>query len=235
MSENKWTGAVVYARYSPRPDSKQVAEVDTIDAQFAAAETACKRMGIPVLSRHHDRAKSGRTLDRDGLWDAILRLSAGNLLMVTKLDRLSRSVAQYCSIEERALRKHAQIYSLNGEGTLSTSPEDKMVRQIITSVNECKATAGAMLTKARMRYYQKQGRRMGGGPAPYGMAYDVDDRKAMHKVPEEQAVIREILAMHAEGVSNRGIARELEKRGRLNRGRPRWPHDLIRRILLREL
>lgn len=76
----------------------------------------------------------------------------------------------------------------------------------------------ASLTSAAMQH--KRSKRELVGAVPYGYALAADG-VALVEVPQEQAVIAEVRAMRAAGLSLRRVSRELEARGSLARnGKP---------------
>jgi site-specific DNA recombinase len=85
--------AIVYARFSPRPDA---AESESNAAQLDLCRAYAKQMGWTVTDEHQDTALSGDDEDRPGLWAALDALPRKGVLLAYKLDRLARSI--YLSI-----------------------------------------------------------------------------------------------------------------------------------------
>ncbi len=77
----------------------------TIPAQTYALTDHCKAKGFPLVTITKDEAKSGKTLRRDGLDEALDLIRAGqaNVLMVCKLDRATRDAFDAFGLE-RELR-----------------------------------------------------------------------------------------------------------------------------------
>ena len=88
-------------------------------------------------------------------------------------------------------------------------------------------------TRAAMRRYQREGRRMGGN-CPFGWKRDPDDDARMTYEPKEREIIDMIVMYYEQGNSLREIARKLVQGGVRNRLGGPWHHYQVRRILERE-
>jgi len=84
-----------------------------------------------------------------------------------------------------------------------------------------------------MRSYQSNGRRMSKEP-PWGTRVDPKAPGRLIADTEEVATIDTIKELYEGGMGLRAIARELTKQGVDRRGKTKWNHVLIRRILIRE-
>lgn len=103
-------------------------------AQRAAIEVECHRRGLPVLAVAEDAGISAKTLDRPGLVDALERLASGeaSVLVVAKLDRLARSVADFASL---VLLAEREGWSIVACGLIDqTTPEGRLMAHLIASV-----------------------------------------------------------------------------------------------------
>src|SRR4051794_28008034 len=78
-----------------------------LDAQRAAIEAEFTRRRWSAVEYIEDAGHSARTLRRPGLTRALERLKAGeaSILVVAKMDRLSRSLIDFASIMQRAQRE----------------------------------------------------------------------------------------------------------------------------------
>ena len=89
--------AIGYVRVST---DGQVESGAGLQAQRATILTECERRGLPLLEIVEDAGLSAKTLDRPALAGAVARLEAGEaaVLVVAKLDRLARSVADFANL-----------------------------------------------------------------------------------------------------------------------------------------
>ena len=90
-STKRTLGVVAYLRVSTE---EQAVSGLGLAAQERAIKAECKRRGLSLVAIHTDAGLSGKTLTRPALTAALAALDsgAGSVLMVAKLDRLTRSV-----------------------------------------------------------------------------------------------------------------------------------------------
>jgi DNA invertase Pin-like site-specific DNA recombinase len=88
-----------YARVST---GHQAANGYGLDAQEVAIRSSCELRGWVLTGIHRDEGESGKNLDRPALRKALEEIAAGDAkgLLVSKLDRLTRSVADFASLLE---------------------------------------------------------------------------------------------------------------------------------------
>ena len=243
------TRAILYLRFSPRPDA---ADTESLAVQRDHCVAWIAKQGCTLGGEFADPNKSGADVDRPGLWDAIAALKKGDVLVCYKLDRLARDVALSFSIQAAVEKRGAHIVSAMGEGTWGDTPGDKLVRTILSSLDEYNRIVSNIRTQAAMMRHQRAGRRMS-SPAktPYGWAPDpnsfgsVPDEQNPGKwlpdphvtarlveVPDEQEFIREVVDSFSAGESVASIIARLNTGGVKCRGHV-WRQCDVRRILKR--
>jgi DNA invertase Pin-like site-specific DNA recombinase len=172
------------------------------------------------------------------LWNAILALHRGYVLVAYRADRLARSVYLSEYINRAVRKKRAKIEVVDGSRN-GDSPEDVFVRQVMAAYAEMERKIIAARTKAAMLRHQSNGIAMGSVP-PYGKqagpercVLGKNGQPKMQKTwidnPEEQKIIKMIRSMRARSCNYREIARLLNKKGVPARGK-RWHHTSIRQI-----
>ncbi len=222
------TRCILYARFSPRPDA---AESESNATQLELCRAHAARAGWRVAGEHQDDALSGDDLDRPGLWAAVEELKKGDILLVSKLDRLARSVYLAVDLERQAEAAGARIVSVAGEGTATNNPDDQLIRGIVQLLAQYQKRAQAARTRAAMQRHQAGGRRMSRADrCPLGWRPDPNDPKRMQKDPAEAAAIDRARALHSGGLSLRAICRQLAAEGLCLRG---GHHQAIARVLAR--
>ena len=221
----KRTRAVIYTRFSPRRNAD---ESESIETQLDLRRAYCRRKGYLIAGEFEDRALSGADEDRPGLWSAIDALRSGVILVAYKLDRLARDVYLSELIQRETAKRGAIIETVEG-GVNGDSPENRMVRQVLQAFAEYERKVIAIRTRVAMLRHQATGRRMS-AKLPYGWTEDPDDPARMVRDADEQAIIRRIVQLDAEGLGLREIARELDDDGTLCRG-GQWHHSTIKTIL----
>ena len=96
-------------------------------AQRAAIEAECARRGWTLVAVHED-ALSGKSLKRPGMSAALEAVESGvaAAIVVAKLDRLSRSLADFASLMARAQSGHWNLVALDLGIDLTTAAGEFM-------------------------------------------------------------------------------------------------------------
>ena len=132
------------------------AEGQDLTPQVSALEAAgCRRI-------HEERASGGRW-DRPELARVLGRLAAGDVLVVWKLDRLSRSLKDLLVILERVGAAGAGFRSLN-ESIDTTVPAGRMMMQMLGAFAEYEREMVRERTQAGLKAARAQGRHGGRQP-----------------------------------------------------------------------
>jgi DNA invertase Pin-like site-specific DNA recombinase len=136
------------------------------------------------------------TLKRAGLQGPIDVLDSGiaDVLVIAKLDRLSRSVAQDAQVVDRAKRKGWSLVALDF-GLDTTTPAGEMVANVILSTAQYERRLIGQRTRDALAAKREQGVRLGRPQA----------------LPDN--VVQRIVAARYAGSSFRAIAAQLEMEG----------------------
>ncbi len=132
-------------------------------AQRAAIDAEVARRGWELLEVvGEDAGASSATLDRAGLRDALARLDRGeaDVLVVAKLDRLSRSVAQGAQVMDRARTTGWSLVALDF-GLDTTTPAGEMVANVILSTAQYERRLIGQRTKDALAAKRADGVRLG--------------------------------------------------------------------------
>jgi DNA invertase Pin-like site-specific DNA recombinase len=143
----------------------------------------------------------------------MIRRGRGNTLIVAKLDRLSRSLKDVCTLVEE-LFGDERYHLLSLCGMVNThSAAGRMVLMNLANFSQYEREMTSERTRAAFQYMKAQGVRL--GPAPYGyeLSHEVDEKGRRLLVPldREQAVLRKIESLRADGLSLREIAKSLNE------------------------
>src|SRR2546422_1839154 len=130
------------------------ARVSTNDQETATQVAALKAAGCERIYR--EKASGGRW-DRPELHRLLDQLRKGDVLVVWKLDRLSRSLKDVLSIMERVEKARAGFRSLT-EVIDTTSPAGRMMMQMVGSFAEFERAMLKERTKAGLEAARKDGR-----------------------------------------------------------------------------
>jgi len=208
-------GVVGYLRVSTE---EQAVSGLGLAAQRAAIETECARRGLELLVVHTDPGLSGKSLARPGLSAVLADLDAGRgtVLMVAKLDRLSRSVHDATGLLLRADRAGWGLIALDANVD-TTTPQGAAMTQVLAVFAELERRLIGERTKAALAVKKAQGVKLG----------------RPRTLPAE--VIERIQSAHAAGVSWSAIARELNATAvPTAQGGVRWYPATVRLIATRD-
>ena len=208
----------VYTRKSSEEGLEQ--EFNSLHAQRDACEAyiASQRSEGWVLVRdqYDDGGISGGTLDRPGLKRLLADIDDGlvDVVVVYKIDRLSRSLADFAKLVEVFDRNGVTFVSVTQSFNTTTSM-GRLTLNILLSFAQFEREVTAERIRDKVAASRRKGMWMGGCP-PFG--YEVKDRKLV--VNEGDAAhVRWIFARFIEIGSGTELAREIAKRGvRTSRG-----------------
>ena len=130
------------------------ARVSTNDQDTAAQSAALKAAGCEVI--FHEKASGGRW-DRPELHKLLAQLRKGDVVVVWKLDRLSRSLRDVLILMERIQEKKAGFRSLT-EAIDTTPPAGRMMMQMVASFAEFERAMLKERTMAGLESARKDGR-----------------------------------------------------------------------------
>lgn len=179
-------------------------------------------------------AESAKSLKRTGLQQALGMLKAGKAdgLLIVKLDRLTRSIAdwQYLIDTYFCERGGKQLLSVN-DSIDTRSAGGRLVLNVLVTVAQWEREAIAERTKEALRH--KISRRQRVGKVRFG--YDLaPDGVSLVENPAEQQVVALMRDMRAAGCTLRRIAAALTAHGILTKeGNTQWQHQTVAYILRR--
>jgi DNA invertase Pin-like site-specific DNA recombinase len=130
------------------------ARVSTSEQDTAAQRAALKAAGCDIV--FEEKASGGRW-DRPELHRVLDQLGKGDLMVVWKLDRLSRSLSDVLKIMERIQEKKAGFRSLT-ESIDTTTPAGRMIMQMVASFAEFERAMLRERTQIGMEAARKDGR-----------------------------------------------------------------------------
>jgi site-specific DNA recombinase len=202
----------VYTRKSSEEGLEQ--EFNSLHAQREACEAfiASQRSEGWVLVRDQfdDGGISGGTLDRPGLQRLLADIEDGlvDVVVVYKIDRLSRSLADFAKLVEVFDRNGVTFVSVTQSFNTTTSM-GRLTLNILLSFAQFEREVTAERIRDKVAASRRKGMWMGGVP-PYG--YRVENRKLV--IDDERAEhVRWIFARFLEIGSGTELAREVAKRG----------------------
>jgi DNA invertase Pin-like site-specific DNA recombinase len=123
-----------YARCST---AEQQASGLGLAAQETAIRAECDRRGWDLIEVVKDEGESGKSLARPGLQGALRRIAARDVdgLVASKLDRISRSVADFADLLEWFNGAGATLLAID-VGVDTSTPGGKLVCGVFSAVSE---------------------------------------------------------------------------------------------------
>lgn len=135
-----------------------------VDAQLEVVRAEVCRRGWNLVGTLADRAVSGATPpdQRPQLGPALKRLDAGrvDVLVVQRLDRITRSLADWALLVERSQKRGWAIVAV-AEGIDLASPAGEMVAGMLAAVAQFERRLISSRTREAMAAAKARGRRLG--------------------------------------------------------------------------
>jgi DNA invertase Pin-like site-specific DNA recombinase len=143
-------------------------------AQRQAIQHEAVRRGWTDVEYVEDGGYSGGSLDRPGISGLIPRLRRGDVLVVSKLDRLSRSLLDAVGLLEQAQRRGFVVVALD-LGVDTGTPTGRLVASVMAAVAAWEREIIGQRTRDAMQAKKAQGTRFG---RPSQIPADVQERIA---------------------------------------------------------
>jgi site-specific DNA recombinase len=220
----------IYTRKSSEEGLEQ--EFNSLQAQREACEafiTSQRHEGwVCLRAGYNDGGFSGATIDRPALQRLLADLTAGRVdtVVVYKIDRLTRSLADFAKIVEILDARGASFVSVTQQFNTTTSM-GRLTLNVLLSFAQFEREVIGERIRDKIAASKRKGMWMGGVP-PFG--YRAQDRKLII-VDSEAEIVRFIFRRYAELGSVRLLKEELAARniqsklrtsaaGRISGGKP---------------
>ncbi|MFA5337652.1 MAG: recombinase family protein, partial [Candidatus Omnitrophota bacterium] len=165
-----------------------------------------------INERYDDNGFTGSNTNRPSLQKLINDIKEGkvNMVVVYKLDRLSRSLVDFVQILKFFAEHDVAFASITQPIDTSTST-GKLMLHILSSFAEFERELISERTRDKMGAARKRGQWLGGRP-PLG--YDIaKDKKELVVNQEDAGLIREIFALYLKGNSLLKVAQIINEKG----------------------
>src|ERR1700746_1304341 len=212
QSLNKVFRCAIYTRKSTEYNLDL--EFNSLDAQREACEAYIKSQaheGWRLVPTHYDDgAFSGASLDRPALQELLAEVRSGkvDVAVVYKVDRLTRSLADFAKLVELFERHCVSFVSVTQSFNTTTSMGRLPLNVLLSFAQFEREIAGE-----RIRDKIAASKRKGlwvGGSVPLGYA---SINKRLTVVPEEAETVRPIFRRYLEVGSVRALVEDLDRRG----------------------
>jgi DNA invertase Pin-like site-specific DNA recombinase len=168
-----------------------------LEAQRTAIRLACEQRGWELVGVVEDAGFSAATLARPGITEAFEVVESGgaSVLVVAKLDRLSRSLLDFAAVMERSRRERWALVALD-LGVDTTTPQGEMMANILATFAQFERRLISQRTKDALAVRRAQGVRLG---RPRVLSPEITER--VWRMHRRGSTLRRIAArLNAEGV-----------------------------------
>jgi len=200
--------AIGYARVST---DKQADRGVSLEAQTEKIRAMAVVHNAELVDIIVDGGESAKSLNRPGMERLLALVDSGAVeaVIVAKLDRLTRSVKDLCTLLERFERREVTLISV-AESLDTGSAAGRLVLNIMTAVSQWEREAIGERTRDAMSHKRSLRERVGNIAFGYRLSSD-----GVHVEPEptEQATIAAVAELRSNGMSLRRIAKDLNRRG----------------------
>jgi DNA invertase Pin-like site-specific DNA recombinase len=139
------------------------ARVSTDTQDLTAQREGLQALGVPPERMYVDHGLTGAHRDRPGLREALAACRTGDTLVVTKLDRLARSLPDARDIVDD-LTKHGVKLNLGGSVHDPTDPVGRLLFNVLAMIAEFEADLIRARTREGMKVAKAKGRLRGKQP-----------------------------------------------------------------------
>jgi DNA invertase Pin-like site-specific DNA recombinase len=201
----------------------------TIEAQRDRVRAFALANDLPLARVVEDKGESAKSLERPGMAEVLHFLDVGGAgLLVTKLDRLTRSVRDFCFLlEEYFARPGGPVLLSASESVDARSAAGRLPLKIMMCVGEWERETIVERTVVAKEHKKSKGERIGN--IPYGLMLD-SDLKTLVACPSEVSTLEYLVKLRGQGRTLRSIAEELDRMGFATRsGRP-WAPSTVGKL-----
>ncbi|TCO72188.1 recombinase family protein [Marinisporobacter balticus] len=217
--------ASIYIRVSTQEQAK---EGYSIAAQQDKLIAYCKAKNWSIYDIYIDDGYTGTNLDRPGINQLLDHLNDIDIVLVYKLDRLSRSQRDVLYlVEEKLLNSNVDFVSLLESFDTST-PFGRAMLGILAVFAQLERETIIERSKLGKERRAKEGLWRGGGNIPIGYDF-VNDELIIN--PYETMQIQEIFHLYTQGYGQDKIAALLNEKGLKTNSGAKWTGSQIRRAL----
>ena len=195
-------------------------EFNSLDAQREACEAYIKSQaheGWRLIPHHYDDGGlSGASLERPALQELLAAVGSGkiDIIVVYKVDRLTRSLADFAKLVE-LFDQHAVSFVSVTQSFNTTSSMGRLTLNVLLSFAQFEREVIGERVRDKISASKRKGIWVG-GPIPLGYA---SIRKKLVVVPDEAETVRTIFALYLELGSIGALFQELDRRGTKTKAR----------------
>lgn len=219
----------VYIRYS----SENQRDGYSIEYQMDECRKFIDEQGYEFVRAYVDEAVSGKsTENRTAFFELLADVKAGlyDAVVVYKYSRFARNLMEATLYRQQIEKNGAKLISAM-ERIDDTTPEGRMMRNIIMAMDEYYSDNLSTFVQSSMHTAAKAGRYLG-GILPYG--FSVDEKGCFIENKPEADIVRRIFEMRASGAMPADILRIFREEGIRSRNGKPFTQQLLNKIVRAE-
>jgi DNA invertase Pin-like site-specific DNA recombinase len=218
--------AIAYVRVST---DQQADRGVSLEAQTEKVRAMAVVKEAELLEVIVDAGESAKSLQRPGMARllALVDSRAVDVVIIAKLDRLTRSVADLAELLERFKKHRVSLVSV-ADSLDTKSAAGRLVLNVMTSVAQWEREAIGERTRDALHLKHAKGERV--GTVRFG-ARVAADGVHLEADPGEQQILTRMRTLRAAGVTLRGIAAALNRDGCTTRRGTPWRFEYVARAL----
>jgi DNA invertase Pin-like site-specific DNA recombinase len=215
-----------YVRVSTDRQAEQGVSLEAQEAKIRAMATV---QGAELFEVIVDGGESAKNLNRPGLQRLLTLVDSGKVeaVIIAKLDRLTRSVKDLCSLLELFEKRSVALISV-AESLDTASAAGRLVITIMAAVSQWEREAIGERTRDALQHKRSSGERVGNIQFGFRLS---PDGKHVEPDPGEQGVLHEIRHLRQSGHTMRGIAAALNRKALRTRRGSAWRLEHVARII----
>lgn len=208
----------------------------SLEAQREKLKAYALALDLELVAIVEDAGYSAKTLKRPGLQAALEHLTEGRAggLLVTKLDRLTRSVRDLGRLVEDYFASRFTLLSVS-DSIDTRSAAGRLVLHVLGAVSQWEREATSERTREALGHIKREGVRLGAPALGWARTEerDAEGRRVVVEIDEEHATVERICTLRREGRSLADIAATLEREGHDTKRGGRWAKATVLRIARR--
>lgn len=206
----------------------------SLDAQQAEVRRYCDERGYALAEIYIDAGYSAKSTDRPAFQRMVsdIRNGAGSLcaIIVTKLDRLTRSLRDICTINEDILEPYKINLIAIRDGINTFEPMSKMLLPFLALIGQIERQNTSERVKAAIKHIHSQGGHY--GKVPFGKMAVKDGRLTrLIDHPDEAPWLAKIFEWYGAGAQPTEIANRLNAAGIKPRSARTWSVNSVYELL----
>ncbi|MBF0412876.1 MAG: recombinase family protein [Desulfamplus sp.] len=251
LNKEKNKKAGLYIRVS----TELQVDKDSLTTQAERLKTYCKQTGYQIVRIYKDAGLSAKNTNRPALTELMHDIESGQIdvVLVTKLDRITRSIRDLCQLMDFFASHQVHFTSLS-ESIDTKTAMGRFFYQLLGLLAQLEREVTAERVATDMRHRAEKGK-WTGGVVPFGyttqslaikkakqkdtnqkdtfeqVVNNYPDAKKLYIDPDEAETIRWIFEKYIENNSVRKVAILLNSKGIKTRQGELWPQTTIHRIL----